>query len=57
MTLDEELKQAMSKLPGQTKATLVWVEVLSVNTDEKTMDAKGVTDGLEFYDIQLGQVP
>lgn len=35
MTLDEELKQAMYKLPGQTKATLVWVEVLSVNTDEK----------------------
>lgn len=54
MTLDEELKQAMSKLPGQTKATLVWVEVLSVNTEEKTMDAKGVADGLEFYDIQLG---
>lgn len=54
MTLDEELKQAMSKLLGQTKATLVWVEVLSVNTEEKTMDAKGVTDGLEFYDIQLG---
>lgn len=54
MTLDEELKMAMANLPGQAKATLVWVEVLSVNTDEKTMDAKGVADGLEFYDIQLG---
>lgn len=54
MTLDEELKQAMTRIPGQKKATLVWVEVLSVNIDEKTIDAKGVSDGLEFYDIQLG---
>lgn len=57
MTIDEELKAKLlgNRPEGNTpSATLRWVEVVSVDTDEKTMDAMGVTDELEFFGIQLG---
>lgn len=57
MTIDEELKAKLlgNRPEGNTpSATLRWVEVASVDTDEKTMDAKGVSDGLEYFDIELG---
>lgn len=57
MTTDEELKALLSgSRPGGNAlpAILRWVEVLAVNADEKTMDAKGITDELEYYNIQLG---
>lgn len=57
MTIDEELKAKLlgNRPEGNTpSATLRWVEVLSVDADEKTMDAKGVSDGLEYFDIELG---
>lgn len=57
MTIDEELKAKLlgNRPEGNTpSATLRWVEVVSVDADEKTMDAKGVSDGLEYFDIELG---
>lgn len=57
MTIDEELKAKLlgNRPQGNTpSATLRWVEVVSVDADEKTMDAKGVSDGLEYFDIELG---
>lgn len=58
MTTDEELKTLL--LAGirsgdnALSAILRWVEVISVDADEKTMDAKGVSDGLEYFNIELG---
>lgn len=57
MTTDEELRILLSgDRPGKEtlEATLRWVEVISVNEEEKTMDAKGIVDELEYYNIQLG---
>ena len=57
MTIDEELKAKLSgnRPEGNTpSATLRWVEVVSVDADEKTMDAKGVSDGLEYFDVEVG---
>lgn len=57
MTIDEELKAKLlgNRTEGNTlAATFRWVEVVSVNMDEKTMDAMGVSDGLEYFDIELG---
>lgn len=33
---------------------LQWAKVISVDWDERTCDAKGVDDDLEFYDILIG---
>lgn len=57
MTADEELKAFLSgnrATENALPAMLRWVEVVSVNADEKTMDAKGVSDELEYFDIELG---
>lgn len=57
MTTDEELRILLSgnRAGKETfEATLRWVEVISVNEEEKTMDAKGIMDELEYYNIQLG---
>lgn len=57
MTADEELKALLSgnRTAGNAlPAILRWVEVVSVNAEEKTMDAKGVSDELEYFDIELG---
>lgn len=57
MTTDEQLKEILTgKQKGFEKlpAILRWVTATAVNQKEQTMDAIGVTDGLEFFDIQLG---
>lgn len=57
MTTDEELKSILlgNRAGGNTSsACLRWVEVLSVDENEKTMDAKGVSDELEYFNIELG---
>ena len=55
MTDDEKLKSIFeSHFRDVRQAQIRWVEVSFVNTAEKTMDAKGITDNLEYYDIQLG---
>lgn len=57
MTTDEELKAILlgNRAGGNTSsACLRWVEVLSIDGDEKTMDAKGVSDELEYFNIELG---
>lgn len=58
MTTDEELKALLTGggrgSDNVPSAGLRWVEVISVNAEEKTMDAKGVSDGLEYFDIELG---
>lgn len=57
MTADEELKALLSgnrATENALPAMLRWVEIISVNAEEKTMDAKGVSDGLEYFDIELG---
>ena len=57
MTTDEELREVILRersIPDRLSAVLRWVTVTAVNQEEQTMDATGVTDGLEFYDIQLG---
>lgn len=57
MTIDEELREAILRersIPDRLSAVLRWVTVTAVNQEEQTMDATGVTDGLEFFDVQLG---
>lgn len=57
MTTDEELREAILRersIPDRLPAVLRWVTVTAVNQEEQTMDATGVTDGLEFFDVQLG---
>lgn len=57
MTEDEQLKALLSgnrATENVLPAILRWVEVISVNEEEKTMDAKGVSDELEYFDIELG---
>ena len=53
MTTDEQLRNLMSR-NSTMKATLHWVEVLHVDEDNGTMDVKGVSDELEYYDVSLG---
>ncbi len=53
MTTDEQLRNLMSR-NSTMKATLHWVEVLHVDEDNGTMDVKGVSDNLEYYDVSLG---
>lgn len=56
MTDDEILKDLFNNRGGSMKviAALQWAEVISVNQEEKTMDVKALSDGLEVYDVQLG---
>lgn len=57
MTTDEQLKELLSgnrRNKNEVPASLRWVEVLSVDADEKTMDARGVVDETGYHDIQLG---
>lgn len=58
MTTDEELKALLTSggrgSDNAPSAGLRWVKVTSVDEEEKTMDAKGVSDELEYFDIELG---
>lgn len=51
----EKLKQTLSeiiknKIPIQS----VWVEVLEINWEERTMIAMGIDDEVEYFDVLLG---
>lgn len=53
MTTDEKLKDLFSR-GKQIPAALRWVKVTSVDKDNDTMDVVGLSDNLEYYDVQLG---
>ena len=53
MNADEQLREIFSRR-GNLRASLHWAEVLSVNEDNGTMDVKGISDDLEYYDVSLG---
>lgn len=52
MTADEQLREIFSR-QSRTPVTLCWAEVLSVDEKNGTMDAKGISDDLEYYDVYL----
>ena len=55
MDAANELKQAlMARIAGTKQPQLRWVVCKSVDWSNKTMDAVGVSDELEYYDIELG---
>ena len=53
MTTDEQLRNLIVR-GTPTKATLHWAEVIHVDEDNGTMDVKGISDELEYYDVSLG---
>lgn len=42
------------KIKGAQKVQTHWCKVKEVDWEEKTMTATGVSDGLDFFDVQLG---
>lgn len=55
MDTRDEFKQAFMQRIGEAKQPqLVWVVCTSVDWSNKLMDAKGVSDDLDYYDIELG---
>lgn len=55
MSYQDKFKQAFdSKIQKASQAQLRWVKATTINWDEKTMDAMGIADELEYYGIQLG---
>lgn len=55
MSTKEELKKAFqARIKDASQAQLRWVKALKIDWEEKTMTAMGVSDALEYYDIQLG---
>lgn len=56
MSAKDELKQALAaKIGGGiSQAQLRWVKAIKIDWEEKTMDAMGIADELEYYNIQLG---
>lgn len=53
MTTDDQLREIINRRNNVT-ATLRWVKVLNVDEKNSTMDVKGVSDDLEYYDVSLG---
>lgn len=53
MTTDDQLREIINRRNNVT-ATLRWVIVLNVDEKNGTMDVKGVSDDLEYYDVSLG---
>ena len=54
MSLDK-LKQTLSELQkNNTPTQTVWGDVKEDDRDEKTMEALGIDDELEYYDVLLG---
>lgn len=53
MTTDDQLRKIINRRNNVT-ATLRWVKVLNVDEKNSTMDVKGVSDDLEYYDVSLG---
>ena len=53
MTTDGQLRNIINRHTS-VNATLHWVEVVDVDEGNATMDVKGVSDDLEYYDVSLG---
>lgn len=53
MTTDEQLRNIFDRKKS-VNATLHWVKVLHVDAPNGTMDVKGISDDLEYYDVSLG---
>lgn len=53
MTTDEQLRNLIGR-GTPARATLHWAEVIHVDEDNCTMDVKGISDELEYYDVSLG---
>ncbi len=53
MTTDDQLREIINRR-NNVNATLRWVKVLNVDEKNGTMDVKGVSDDLEYYDVSLG---
>jgi hypothetical protein len=53
MTTDDQLREIINRRNNVT-ATLRWVKVLNVDEKNGTMDVKGVSDDLEYFDVSLG---
>lgn len=49
-----ELVALIKDQKGIRTAALVWAECIAVDWENGVMDARGVTDDLEYYDVQLG---
>lgn len=55
MNEKDKLKQALMEYArGFQVPALVWVKCTAVNWAERTMDAMGITDDTEYYEVQLG---
>lgn len=55
MSAKDELKRAFdNQKKGVFQAQLRWVKAIRIDWKEKTMDAMGIADELEYYNIQLG---
>lgn len=54
MNIADELKQAMSEFMKGNVAQLRWAKVKSIDWQDKTLEADGMSDGLPYYDVQLG---
>lgn len=56
--MGKELDELVSVLGRENKRSqtmsIQWAKVISVNWNERTCDAKGISDDLEFYDILIG---
>lgn len=53
MTTDDQLREIINRR-NKVTASLHWVIVLNVDEKNGTMDVKGVSDDLEYYDVSLG---
>lgn len=49
-----ELAALIKNRKGISGAVLVWAECIAVDWNNGVMDTRGVTDELEYYDVQLG---
>lgn len=55
MSDKDDFKKAFNrKVADASQAQLRWAKATLINWEEKTMDAMGIADELEYYNIQLG---
>lgn len=55
MSDQDNFKQAIdSKIKKASQAQLRWAKATQINWEEKTMNAMGIADELEYYHVQLG---
>ena len=52
--LDELERLLNNKAKKHIKAQVIWVTAIDIDWEAKTMTAKSVVDGLEYFDVLLG---